>query len=286
VLGDVIIRDGGGDLVILQSRVSGVVDISGVKGFIAVINNESPGALGRLRVVNNDLRPLDPTSTVGLNISSNQVAADATVSGKERAGQRRRRHAFVHRQQATVPRHFQHCRSVPGTVHRPCMTGMAFPDTRSGVWVPETPHMSRDLLIFVEQSAEPVAPSDTFRVARSRLGEWPEGSGLAERAVWPVAVVVLGVRRQHGCGVSLVGDEDAVEELAADGADEAFGDRVGPRCPHWCLDDADVDCGEDGVERGGEFGVAVPVRNRKRCAVSSRSMQRLRACWASEAPVG
>jgi hypothetical protein len=83
VLGDVIIRDGGGNLVILQSRVSGVVDISGVNGFIAVINNESPGALGRLRVVNNDLQPLDPTSTVGLNISSNQVAADATVSGNK-----------------------------------------------------------------------------------------------------------------------------------------------------------------------------------------------------------
>src|SRR6185312_13351199 len=91
--------------------------------------------------------------------------------------------------------------------------------------------MSRDLLIFVEQSAEPVPPSDTVRIARSRLGEWPEGSGLAERAVWPVAVVVLGVRRQQGCGASLVDDEDAVEELAADGADEAFGNRVSPRRP-------------------------------------------------------
>jgi hypothetical protein len=30
------------------------------------------------------------------------------------------------------------------------------------------------------------------------------------------------------------------------------------RRPHWCLDDADADRGEDGVERGGEFGVAVP----------------------------
>jgi hypothetical protein len=66
------------------------------------------------------------------------------------------------------------------------------------VRVPETPHMSRDLLIFVEQSAEAVAPSDTFRVARSQLGERPEGRGLAERAVWPVAAVVLGIRRQHG----------------------------------------------------------------------------------------
>jgi hypothetical protein len=54
---------------------------------------------------------------------------------------------------------------------------------------------------------------------------------LAERAVWPVAVVVLGVLGQHGCGMPLVGDEDSVEEFAADAADETFGDRVGPRRP-------------------------------------------------------
>jgi hypothetical protein len=55
----------------------------------------------------------------------------------------------------------------------------------------------------------------------------------------------------------LVGDEDAVEEFASDAADEPFGDRVGPRRLHWCLDDADVGGCEHGVERGGEFGVAV-----------------------------
>jgi hypothetical protein len=49
----------------------------------------------------------------------------------------------------------------------------------------------------------------------------------------------------------------AVEEFAADAADEAFGDRVGPRCPHRCLDDADVDGGEDRVECRRELGVAV-----------------------------
>jgi hypothetical protein len=36
---------------------------------------------------------------------------------------------------------------------------------------------------------------------------------LAERAVWPMAVVVLGVLGQHGCGVPLIEDEDAVEEI-------------------------------------------------------------------------
>src|SRR4051812_45271382 len=97
--------------------------------------------------------------------------------------------------------------------------------------VPETLHRSSDLLVLVEQAAEPVVPSDGVRVARPRLGEWLEGSGLAEGAVWPVAVVVRGVLGQQGCRVPLVGDEDAVEEFAADAADEAFGDGVGLRCP-------------------------------------------------------
>jgi hypothetical protein len=88
VLGNVIIRDGGGDLVINQSRVSGAVDISGIKGFIAIINNDSAGALGVLRVIGNDLRPSDPTSTVGLNLSANQIAGDATVSNNKGKGEK------------------------------------------------------------------------------------------------------------------------------------------------------------------------------------------------------
>jgi hypothetical protein len=58
-----------------------------------------------------------------------------------------------------------------------------------------------------------------------------------------VVVVVLGVLAQHNCGVALVDDEDAVEEFAADGADEAFGDRVGPRCSDRCPEDADIGSG-------------------------------------------
>ena len=55
----------------------------------------------------------------------------------------------------------------------------------------------------------------------------------------------------------MVDDQDVVEAFAADGADEAFGDRVRPRCPHRGPDDPDVGAGEDGVEGGGELGVAV-----------------------------
>jgi hypothetical protein len=66
---------------------------------------------------------------------------------------------------------------------------------------------------------------------------------------------------QYGCGVSLVDDREPVEEFVADGLDEALGDRVGPRCPHWCADDLDIDGDEYGVEGGGELGVAVADRN-------------------------
>ena len=56
----------------------------------------------------------------------------------------------------------------------------------------------------------------------------------------------------------MVDDQGAVEEFAADAFDEAFGDSVGARRPHRCLDDPDVGGGEDGVERSAELGVAVP----------------------------
>ena len=62
---------------------------------------------------------------------------------------------------------------------------------------------------------------------------------------------------EHGGGVPLVNDQDAVEELAPDAADEAFGYCVGPRCPYWCLDSADATRVEHRVERGGELGVAI-----------------------------
>ena len=69
----------------------------------------------------------------------------------------------------------------------------------------------------------------------------------AQAAVWTVIVVVTLELVQYGCGVPLVDDQKTVQQLAADGADEAFR----------CLDDLDVDRGEYGVEGGGELAVAV-----------------------------
>jgi hypothetical protein len=63
-----------------------------------------------------------------------------------------------------------------------------------------------------------------------------------------MAVVMALEPTQHACGVSPVDDQDSVEQYAADGADEAFGDGVRPWCPHRRSDDSDVHAGDDGVE--------------------------------------
>jgi hypothetical protein len=47
-------------------------------------------------------------------------------------------------------------------------------------------------------------------LARRPLGEWSNGSGLAERPVWPMAVVAVRVLAEPGGGMSLVDDQGAV----------------------------------------------------------------------------
>jgi hypothetical protein len=80
---------------------------------------------------------------------------------------------------------------------------------------------------------------------------------LAKGAVRSVVVEMVFELVENEARVSLVDDQDAVEEFPTDGADEAFGDRVGPRRPHRCLDDPHIEGGEDGVECGGEPGVSI-----------------------------
>ena len=75
--------------------------------------------------------------------------------------------------------------------------------------------------------------------------------------MWPVFVEMALITAKYNGGVSLVDDQDAVEQFAADRSDEALGDRVRPRRPHRRLDDPDIDRGEHGIEGGGELGVAV-----------------------------
>jgi hypothetical protein len=80
---------------------------------------------------------------------------------------------------------------------------------------------------------------------------------LVQCAVGAVVVEVRHVLGQHVFEVAAVDDQYPVEQFAVDGADPAFGDRVGPGCPHRGAQDADGVAGEHGIEDGGELGVAV-----------------------------
>jgi hypothetical protein len=136
--------------------------------------------------------------------------------------------------------------------------------------VPETLRTSCCLLIFVEEAAEAVVSLDLVDVGRRALGEWPCGSCLPERSVWTVIVVMECELAQRDCGVSLVDDQKTVEEFAAEGADEAFGDRVRPWRAHRRLDDLTSMAAVNLLSRS-------RMRNRNSWWASSRSMTRLRA---------
>jgi hypothetical protein len=72
-------------------------------------------------------------------------------------------------------------------------------------------------------------------------------------AVGAVLVEVRHVLGQHVFEVAAVDDQYPVKQLAADGADPTFGDRVRPRCSHRCAQDADALAGEHGIEGIGEL---------------------------------
>ena len=78
------------------------------------------------------------------------------------------------------------------------------------------------------------------------------GDALGDALVRPGGVVVSLVFGQDAAQMLLAEDQDAVEELAAQGADEAFAGRVHPGSLDSGLQDLGA-CGlEDGVEGLGE----------------------------------
>jgi hypothetical protein len=81
----------------------------------------------------------------------------------------------------------------------------------------------------VDDASDPVASSDPEGFEVGYFGwERFERSGAGQGHVRPVVVVVTLAGRQDPAEVGQVPDEGAVEELAAQGADEALADRVAP----------------------------------------------------------
>jgi hypothetical protein len=119
---------------------------------------------------------------------------------------------------------------------------------------------SCDLQVLVDDAAEPVSSEHADARPRTRLCA-ACGRALVQGSVRSVRVEMLHILAQYAVEMAWSGDQEVVEAFPAQGADEAFRDRVRPRCPDRGADDPHVSTDEDGVERGGEL--AVPVADQE-----------------------
>jgi hypothetical protein len=81
---------------------------------------------------------------------------------------------------------------------------------------------------------------------------------LAQGAVRPGGVVVAQVLSQQPAQVVFMDNQQPVEDLAAQGADDPFADRVRSRRLWWAGENPDAFRREHGVEGIGELAGAVP----------------------------
>ena len=81
---------------------------------------------------------------------------------------------------------------------------------------------------------------------------------LAKGPVRPRGVVVPHVLDQHPAQMVLIDDQQPVQELAAQGADDPFADGAGSGRLRWDQENPDAFRGEYGVEGVGELACAVP----------------------------
>ena len=78
-------------------------------------------------------------------------------------------------------------------------------------------------------------PADLRNGDDPATGRWFDhswlGTVVVERLVWSRGVVVGEIRAQDAAEMGLAQNDDVIEALAADGADDPFGERVLPRVP-------------------------------------------------------
>ncbi len=110
-------------------------------------------------------------------------------------------------------------------------------DVLRGLWV-----------VLVDEPAETVASCDRVSGRERNDGWWPVGWVEVAPAVWPLVIAVVDVGLEHASEVHFAEDQDAVEALGADGADESLGVRVGLRATPRCAEDLDAFGAEDLIE--------------------------------------
>src|SRR5262245_24042687 len=100
--------------------------------------------------------------------------------------------------------------------------------------------------VLVDDAAEPV-PSEH---ADARPRTWLRascGRVLVQGSMRSVRVEMSHILAQYDVEMAGSGDQEVVEAFSAQGADEAFRDRVRPRCPDRGADDPHVSTDEDCV---------------------------------------
>jgi hypothetical protein len=107
----------------------------------------------------------------------------------------------------------------------------------------------------VDEAAEAIAAVDI--AAGRSLDFWGFGLIKREPAVRAFAVVVLDVDPQNVFEMAAAEDQQPVETLVADGADESLGVGVRLRRLHGRVDHLDSFTAEQLVEGGGELAVAI-----------------------------
>jgi hypothetical protein len=129
--------------------------------------------------------------------------------------------------------------------HRPC-------PARKQDWAGDLQvfRASRGVRVFVDQAAQDRFSADLLCVDVGHGGagsvRFVVGDVLGDALVRPGRVVVRLVLGQDGAQMSLAEDQDAVEEFSAEGADEAFADRVHARS----LDGGEQDPSAGGLKDG------------------------------------
>src|SRR6266540_2303351 len=102
-------------------------------------------------------------------------------------------------------------------------------------------------VVLVDEAAEAVATAD-LALKRSLPSLVESGRPEFEGAMRSLAVVVVDVDAEHAFEVTAVEDQQPVETLGTQSADEALRDCVGFRCAHRRLHDADAFAAEHLVE--------------------------------------
>ena len=102
----------------------------------------------------------------------------------------------------------------------------------------------------------------------------------------PVAVVVIDILGEDRLELTPGDDQQAVEALPADGANEALGEGVGTRRSNRGLDDPSTNRGDDFIEGSDELASRSRIKNLTTRPSSSSVIARLRACWVTQLPIG